>query len=94
MPEIRHIVVLMMENHSFDNLLGMVPYQVSGRAGVDGFSRHRGTFLDFNRDAHGKKVFAQHAATPCQLPKVPTQAWNASHISSAPPAARGLLHPQ
>ena len=32
MPEIEHIVVLMMENHSFDNLLGMVPYQVPGRA--------------------------------------------------------------
>ena len=26
----QHIVVLMMENHSFDNLLGMVPYQVPG----------------------------------------------------------------
>ncbi|MGO9881733.1 MAG: alkaline phosphatase family protein, partial [Solirubrobacteraceae bacterium] len=26
MPEIEHIVVLIMENHSFDNLLGMVPY--------------------------------------------------------------------
>ena len=28
MPEIEHVVVLMMENHSFDNLLGMVPDQV------------------------------------------------------------------
>ena len=81
MPEIRHIVVLMMENHSFDNLLGMVPYQVKGRAGVDGLRRHRGRLLDFNRDTHGKKVFAQHAGTPCQLPHVPTQAWNASHQS-------------
>ena len=33
MPEIEHIVVLMMENHSFDNLLGMVPYQVPGPRG-------------------------------------------------------------
>ena len=32
MPEIQHIVVLMMENHSFDNLLGMVPHQVAGPA--------------------------------------------------------------
>ncbi|MGB8877673.1 MAG: alkaline phosphatase family protein [Solirubrobacteraceae bacterium] len=24
MPEVEHIVVLIMENHSFDNLLGMV----------------------------------------------------------------------
>ena len=35
MPEIRHIVVLMLENHSFDNLLGMVPHEVPGRALVD-----------------------------------------------------------
>ena len=33
MPQIEHVVVLMMENHSFDNLLGMVPYEVKGRAG-------------------------------------------------------------
>src|SRR6202012_2392463 len=31
LPEIEHIVVLMMENHSFDNILGMVPHQVPGR---------------------------------------------------------------
>ena len=39
MPEIEHIVVLMMENHSFDNLLGLVPYQVKGRHSVDGLTR-------------------------------------------------------
>ena len=43
MPKIEHIVVLMMENHSFDNLLGMVPYQVPGRAHVDGLTRRSGT---------------------------------------------------
>src|SRR5947208_14299285 len=37
MPEIEHIVVLMMENHSFDNVLGMVAHQVPGRRSVDGF---------------------------------------------------------
>ena len=79
MPEIKHIVVLIMENHSFDNLLGMVPYQVPGRAGVDGLTRHRGAFKNFNRDTNGTKVFAQHASTPCQLHAVPSQAWDASH---------------
>ena len=79
MPEIKHIVVLIMENHSFDNLLGMVPYQVPGRAGVDGLTRHRGAFKNFNRATNGTKVFAQHASTPCQLHAVPSQAWNASH---------------
>ena len=39
MPQIKHIVVLMMENHSFDNLLGMVPYEVPGGPAVDGLGR-------------------------------------------------------
>src|SRR4029077_13454539 len=61
MKKIDHIVVLMMENHSFDNLLGMVPFQVPGRAKVDGFSRKRGKFTNFNRDTNGHKVFANRA---------------------------------
>ena len=66
MDEIRHIVVLMMENHSFDNLFGMVPHQVPGRAGVDGLSLRHGRAQNFNRDAGGRRIFAQHAGTPCQ----------------------------
>jgi phospholipase C len=81
MPEIKHIVVLIMENHSFDNLLGMVPYQVPGRAGVDGLTRRHGKFTNFNPDANGHKVFAQRADSPCQLSGHPGQNWNASHQS-------------
>src|SRR4051794_19051489 len=36
MPQIEHIVVLMMENHSFDNILGVLPQQVRSRRKVDG----------------------------------------------------------
>jgi phospholipase C len=81
MHEIRHIVVLIMENHSFDNLLGMVPFQVRGRHVVDGLTRHRGRIVNFNRDQNGHRVPARHMASPCQLPKVPSQSWNASHES-------------
>jgi phospholipase C len=81
MPEIEHIVVLMMENHSFDNLLGMLPYEVLGRGRVDGLTRRHGRFLNVNRDAHGNPVFAQHADSPCQLSGKPSQSWNASHES-------------
>ncbi|MFL5857736.1 MAG: alkaline phosphatase family protein, partial [Solirubrobacteraceae bacterium] len=35
-PQIEHIVVLMMENHSFDNLLGMLPRRYRSRRKVDG----------------------------------------------------------
>src|SRR5438270_4334601 len=42
MHQIKHIVVLIMENHSFDNVLGMVPHQLAGREAVDGLTVVRG----------------------------------------------------
>ncbi len=81
MPEIKHVVMVMMENHSFDNMLGMVPHRVPSRKHVDGLKLRKGKPANYNRDAHGKKVFANHAGTPCQDDGVPTQAWDASHKS-------------
>jgi phospholipase C len=80
-PEIEHVVVLMMENHSFDNLLGMVSAQVPGRRRVDGLHLRGGKPVNVNRDAQGRPVRATHATSPCQLDAVPTQTWNASHQS-------------
>jgi phospholipase C len=79
MPEIEHIVVLMMENHSFDNLLGMVPHQVPGRRSVDGLRTVGGKVVNSNPDTNGKPVIASHAGSPCQLGGGPSQSWNASH---------------
>jgi phospholipase C len=79
MPQIEHIVVLMMENHSFDALLGMVPVQVPGRRSVDGFRFRHGKPINANPDASGHPVVAQHASSPCQLSGEPSQSWNASH---------------
>ncbi len=81
MPEIRNIVVLIMENHSFDNLLGMVPYQVRGRHRVDGLTRRHHRIVNFNPDTTGNPVFATHGSSPCQLSGEPSQSWNASHES-------------
>jgi len=81
MPEIEHIVVVMMENHSFDNLLGMVPHQVPGRRSVDGLRVRGGRVVNSNPDASGSPVVAQHATSPCQLSGEPSQSWNASHES-------------
>jgi phospholipase C len=83
MPKIEHIVVLMMENHSFDNLLGMVPYQVPGREKLDGLTRRKGRLTNFNPDGHGHRLHASHATSPCQLDGHPGQDWNSSHISYA-----------
>jgi phospholipase C len=81
MPEIRHVVFLMMENHSFDNMLGRLPYELPNRRTVDGLTFHHGHSRNFNRDASGQRHFAARAGSPCQLPHVPSQAWNASHES-------------
>jgi phospholipase C len=81
MSEIRHIVVLMMENHSFDNVLGMVAHEVPGRWALDGLTRRHGRLANFNRDTRGRRVHAQHAGSPCQLDREPSQSWNASHRS-------------
>jgi phospholipase C len=81
MPEIRHVVVLMMENHSFDNLLGRLPYAVRSRRDVDGLTFRRGRSANFNRDKYGARYFASRAGSPCQLRGVPSTAWNASHES-------------
>jgi phospholipase C len=82
MPEIKHVVVLMMENHSFDNMLGMVPHQVRGRAAVDGLTFRGGRVRNFNPGPDGP-VRAEHASSPCQPPRQPSQTWNASHESYA-----------
>ena len=73
LPQIDHIVVLMMENHSFDNYLGML-----GRG--DGFTLDaQGRPTAANADASGRLVRAFHMPNTCQLPKQPATAWSATH---------------
>ncbi len=72
-PEIDHIVVVMQENHSYDNYFGML-----GRG--DGFKLDaHGLPLASNPDAHGNPVRAFHMANTCQSHSV-SQNWNSSHI--------------
>ncbi len=74
LPKIDHIVVVMMENHSFDNYLGML-----GRG--DGFALdHNGRPTAANRDDEGNLVRAFRMPSTCQLMQAPGQNWNASHI--------------
>jgi phospholipase C len=75
LPKIEHIVVVMQENHSFDNYIGML-----GRG--DGFKLTRKRVATAsNPDADGSVVHAFHMPTTCQLRARPSQAWDASHIS-------------
>jgi phospholipase C len=82
MPQIEHVVVLMMENHTFDSFLGMVPHQVKGRSHVDGLARSKsGKLLNTNKDETGKAIRANHAPSPCQ--RSVSQNWNHSHEAYA-----------
>ncbi len=73
LPQVDHIVVVMLENHSYDNILGTL-----GRG--DGLPRGADGAPDAtNPDGKGDLVRSFHMPTPCQLPGKPSQTWNASH---------------
>jgi phospholipase C len=77
LPQIQHIIVVMMENHSFDNYLGML-----GRG--DGLFRIGGMPLNANPDGTGSWIRSFHMPATCQPDALgPSQSWNASHISYA-----------
>ena len=74
LPAFDHIVVVMLENHSFDNILGAL-----GRG--DGFTLNKGGVpRATNPDGQGNLVHAFHMPTPCQMGGKPVQSWDASHI--------------
>jgi phospholipase C len=74
-PQIDHVVVLMMENHSFDSYFGML-----GRG--DGFTLGPdGQPTAVNDDASGHPVSAYHAPSTCQAHYDVSQSWTASHTA-------------
>ena len=75
-PQIEHIVVVMMENHSYDNRLGMLR-----REGADGFRLRHGLPRATNPYANGDIQHAFHMPTTCQLGGHPGQDWLTSHVS-------------
>ena len=75
LPQVKHIVVLMMENHSYDNYLGML----AGRG--DGFPLGPGGEPEVSSTgAEGESVPAHHLASTIQVAESPTQSWHASHL--------------
>jgi phospholipase C len=75
LPQIDHIVVLMMENHTYDNYLGMLDRG-------DGLPRDRsGRPRTYNLNQAGQRIYSYHLTSPCQPESTPTQTWNASHIA-------------
>ncbi len=74
LPQIRHVVVLMMENHSFDNYFGTLGHGEGLSAEADG------GWGPANKDSNGNEVRPFHLDSTVQHSGVPTQTWHASHI--------------
>jgi phospholipase C len=74
LPQVRHIVVLMMENHSFDNYFGTLRHGDGLRPGPDG------TWGPGNPTLAGDDVRPARLASTEQVSGAPTQTWHASHL--------------
>jgi phospholipase C len=80
LPQIEHVVVLMMENHSYDNILGMLGRGRGQRPRGDGFTLGSdGLPTATNPYPNGQLQRAFHMPTTCQLASTPSQEWAASH---------------
>jgi phospholipase C len=71
-PEIQHIVVVMMENHSFDNILGLIGRGDGFTVGPDGLPKAT------NPDGQGNDVHAFHMPTECQNDGIGND-WRVAH---------------
>jgi phospholipase C len=86
LPQIEHIVVLMMENHSYDNYFGMLrgrgegfPIGPGGEPGVT------------NPGTDGEHVRAHRLSTTVQHPQAPLQSWHASHLQWRHGSCQGFV---
>jgi phospholipase C len=86
-PQIKHVVVLMMENHSFDNYFGMLGPERGGFPMVDG----QPTAPNPNRDKHGQPVPLHHREKTVQEQGIPTQSWRGSHVQFGDGACNGFV---
>ncbi|HEY6624065.1 MAG TPA: alkaline phosphatase family protein [Acidimicrobiales bacterium] len=85
-PEVEHIVILMMENHSYDNYFGMLAGHGDGfNLGTDGQP------TESNNKADGSAVPLTHFSGTRQVAGLPTQTWNASHIQDNDGACDGFV---
>jgi phospholipase C len=82
LPGIDHIVVLMLENHSYDNLFGMLGRGPGETPRGDGFTLGGdGLPTAANPYGDGRIQRAFHMPTTCQLPGTPSQEWTTCHLA-------------
>src|ERR1700740_3535901 len=85
LPQVKHIVVLMMENHSFDNYLGTLGRGDGLPLGDDGRPDAE------NPDSAGAPIRAYHAGSTVQKKGAPCQSWSASHAQWAGGKMNGFV---
>ena len=87
LPPIKHIVVLMMENHSYDNYLGALDGRGDGLpVGADGKPAAA------NKDASGTHVIgSHHLSSTRQQEGMPSQTWRATHGQWSEGAMTGFV---
>src|SRR6266496_3708519 len=86
LPQIEHIVVLMMENHSYDNYFGMLRGRGEGfPLGADGEPEVS------NPGTGGESIRAHHLSSTVQHPQVPSQSWHACHLQWGDGTCEGFV---
>jgi phospholipase C len=85
LPQVKHIVVVMMENHSFDNYLGTLGRGEGFPLGDDGTPDAE------NPDSAGTMIRAHHASSTTQEEGNPCQSWSASHAQWADGKMNGFV---
>ena len=80
-PQIDHLLVLMLENHSYDNYLGMLGRSPGESPRGDGFViGPDGRPTAANPTPDGKIQHAFRMPTTCQLSGKPSQEWEQAHV--------------
>jgi len=80
-PQIDHFLVLMMENHTYDNYLGMLGRGAGQQPRGDGFTvGPDGRPTAANPYPDGRVQHAFRMPTTCQLAGKPSQEWEQAHV--------------
>jgi len=72
-----HIVLVMQENHSYDNYLGMLP--VSGQPLADGFTFNKAGEPVNSNPLDGERMYVYHQSGDIGAQDTGSQSWNDSH---------------
>ena len=84
LPEVEHVVVVMLENHSYDNFFGMLGREPGQQPRGDGFViGPDGYPTATNPYRNGRLQRAFRMPTTCQLSAKPSQEWTQSHVQFA-----------